>query len=203
MEKVTVYVKDLTFDFPTDEMPKEMVETPWTTVTWDDYCDLLNDEKYETPVDFLKAINADKIYINNKNMWNKPFETEELFVIPVYRHYHTSVSYSTEPFGIPFDSGQIGYAWVSKEEVANFWSVDGEFTEELKNTLIKKHDKALKAYGDFVNGYATRVTLKDKNDSIVFEDYFYGIGNTTDVKNFMKEHGLDMFYEIEDMKYKF
>ena len=41
----------------------------------------------------------------------------DIFILPVYKYEHSGVAYQTTPFSCPWDSGQVGYIFVTKEKI--------------------------------------------------------------------------------------
>lgn len=69
----------------------------------------------------------------------------DVFSLPLYLYDHSGITMRTTPFGCRWDSGQVGYIWVTKEKVRQ------EF--EVKRVTQKIEEKALKFLRDEVYMY--------------------------------------------------
>jgi len=63
---------------------------------------------------------------------------KECVILPIYMIDHSGLSVSTEPFGCPWDSGQIGYIYASGPTICENWLIkDGVIPAE---TLVHAED---------------------------------------------------------------
>ena len=72
-------------------------------------------------------------------------------ILPLYMYDHSGLTISTSPFSCPWDSGQIGYIFVTREKVAKEYQV-----KKITKKLLKKCEEALKGevkiYDQFLTG---------------------------------------------------
>lgn len=82
---------------------------------------------------------------------------------PLYLIDHSSLSFSTKPFGCQWDSGQVGYA------VILFDDIEKEFNEVSEETIAKAH-KTIECevgfYDDFLNGRCYGFQLYENEQEI-------------------------------------
>ena len=71
---------------------------------------------------------------------------DQRVLFPLYKYDHSGITLSTEPFSCPWDSGQVGYIFVSKETIEREY---GEFSQET----IDKAKRCIKAELDTFNDY--------------------------------------------------
>lgn len=88
------------------------------------------------------------------NSWNELAEDlhrDYRHVVPVYMYDHSSVTLSTEPFGDPWDSGQVGFACV--KDPNDYGDVDSSI------------EYVLKGYTAYLNGEVYRVDVFDNTSN--------------------------------------
>ena len=91
------------------------------------------DESCESPREWCPAgnfITWDNRYNSpDDNPFSYPQEFEEWWedsgkggvCLPVYKYEHGGVAFSTGPFSCQWDSGQVGYIYVTADEIAHEW----------------------------------------------------------------------------------
>jgi len=72
-------------------------------------------------------------------------ERPDVIALPLYLFDHSGITMRTTPFSCPWDSGQVGFIWVTKEKVRE------EF--KVKRVTQKIEDKAIKLLQDEVYMY--------------------------------------------------
>lgn len=77
--------------------------------------------------------------------------SDKYIVLPVYMYDHSGLTISSTPFSCPWDSGQIGIIYVSKEKVRNEygWKV---ITKKRKEQIIKNLESELTTYDHYLTG---------------------------------------------------
>ena len=109
-------------------------------------------------------------------------ENEIAICLPLYAYIHSGITISTGTFHCPWDSGQIGYTYLTKEK---FLKEYGEMTDEN----LAKAESAMKAevneYDDFLTGQVYRYIIKDEDD----EEYesANGFSGYDSIKNMIEE----------------
>lgn len=110
---------------------------------------ILGDESIDDPVDWLAGMLgleeeqveriADKLgvpYHSNPMLQNLFSRLSKDFIaLPVYSYIHSGVTISTGSFGCPWDSGQSGVIYVSKEKVREDYGVKRISPKLLTNVL--------------------------------------------------------------------
>jgi len=85
---------------------------------------------------------------------------EDVLSLPVYMYEHSQVALSTEPFSCSWDSGQVGYIFVSHAEIIEcYGKLDLDTAKKCLETEIDE-------YGLYLNGevYGYKVYRKDGED---------------------------------------
>jgi len=107
-------------------------------------------------------------------------------VLPVYMYDHSGVTISTSPFSCPWDSGQLGVAFVSPDKVKDFLGRDID-EAELKDMISSE----VKELDDYLTGSTFGVIIVDENDPENVTDSCYGFyGNdhkVSGVAEYIKE----------------
>lgn len=85
-----------------------------------------------------------------------------VFIFPVYMLDHSNISFSIIPFNDKWDSGQIGWAYLTKDDILNIAEITDEpVTKESAKDLLTKE---LNAYEAYCNGMIYSIEVIDKNN---------------------------------------
>jgi hypothetical protein len=102
---------------------------------------------------------------NNYSNW-KDLKTDIVkkekpaIVLPLYLYDHSGITISTKPFSCPWDSGQIGFIFISKEKALSEYG--GKIvTKKLKEKLEKYLISEVKVYDKYLTGEVYRFTIFD------------------------------------------
>lgn len=76
-------------------------------------------------------------FTNKKDLedWIKK-EYNAFVLVPIFMYDHSGVAIRTYPFTCPFDSGQVGYIFATKEEVKNTFKSTGKKAQEKYIKLL-------------------------------------------------------------------
>ena len=82
---------------------------------------------------------------------------EDVLSLPVYMYEHSQVALSTEPFSCSWDSGQVGYIFVSYEDIIKEY---GKLDIERATKVLEYE---IEEYSQYINGevYGYKVYRKD------------------------------------------
>lgn len=85
------------------------------------------------------------MFDNWKDMKEKLMDTEDIHtILPLYLYDHSGITISTSPFGCNFDSGQIGFIFISNDKVKE---------EGLDETKVEEYLKGeVKTYDQYITG---------------------------------------------------
>jgi hypothetical protein len=123
----------------------------------------------------------------------------KILLLNLYMYEHSGISLSVNqsrpyPFNDRWDSGQIGYAYVTYEEIQKEYSVK-RITKKLKQKVIKLIESEIESYNQYLNGqvyeYAIyKIEKCDKGHTHQeIEDSLSGIfGDISDVKEAIAEN---------------
>ena len=89
-------------------------------------------------------------------------------VLPVYLFDHSSLAISTVPFHCPWDSGQIGWIWMSRKDALKEFGGGGK---RLTAAIRAKAEDCLQAevreYHQYLSGDVWEVRVEDSDGEIV------------------------------------
>jgi hypothetical protein len=113
---------------------------------------------------------------NNWEEMKKAIEKEEntAVILPLYLYDHSGISISTGAFSCRWDSGQIGFIFISKEKAVQEFG--GKIvTAKLKERLVGILEGEVETYDQYVRGEVYGFQIVDEDDDIVDSCYgFYG-----------------------------
>jgi hypothetical protein len=106
-------------------------------------------------------------------------EVGPIISLPVYMYDHSGITIKTSPFSCPWDSGQIGYIYISKAQARKEFNV-----KHLSKKIIQKCIDNLKSevstYNDYLTGNVYGFSVKDKNNNELDSCYgFFGDPETS------------------------
>lgn len=114
---------------------------------------------------FTDHIEAQKYALSNK-----------VISLPVYMYEHGGITISTTSFNCQWDSGLLGYIWVSKENVRNEFGVKS-INKKLKEKVLDILQAQINLLDDYVQGNVFGFNVIDKNTNQEIDSCwgFYGI----------------------------
>ena len=74
-----------------------------------------------------------------------------LIWLPVYKYNHSDIIYNTTGFSCPWDSGQCGYIFVTKEDVRKHYNVK-RISKKLQQNIESILSAEVEIYSDWANG---------------------------------------------------
>jgi len=117
-------------------------------------------------------------------------------VLPVFMYDHSGIALNTGGFGCPWDSGQVGFIYYTKDQVRTVF--DGR--EECAISALKQE---IETYSDYVNGDVYGFTLEDDDGEHIDGCCgFYGSDNYTNgIAESLQDQGYDYDELVKDMEY--
>jgi len=70
--------------------------------------------------------------------------------LPIYMYDHSGIAVSTKPFYCPWDSGRIGFIFVSKAKLRKEYEVE-EITESIVAKAIRILEAEVEEYNQYLN----------------------------------------------------
>jgi len=87
-------------------------------------------------------------------------------ITPVYMYEHSGITIASHPFSCPWDSGQIGFAWITKKSARETWLYKVITKERLKK-LEAALESDIKVYDNFLSGEVYGYVIKDPDGNDV------------------------------------
>mgnify|MGYP003587787349 FL=1 len=102
-------------------------------------------------------------------------EEDALIAIPVFMYDHSGLWINTTGFSCPWDSGQVGYIYISKEKVRREYSCK-RISKKLKEMIREILCSEVDLYNDYLSGNVYGFTLTDKENAEEIDSScgFYG-----------------------------
>ena len=107
---------------------------------------------------------------------NYLYKEEDAFIaIPVFMYDHSGLWINTTGFSCPWDSGQVGYIYVSKEKVRSEYNCK-RISKKLKKMIREMLCSEVDLYNDYLSGnvYGFTLTNKESAEEINSSCGFYG-----------------------------
>ena len=84
----------------------------------------------------------------------------------VYLYDHSGISVSTKPFSCRWDSGQVGYIYVSKEKVREEYGVK-RISPELRTKILSYLDGEVETFNQYLNNDVYGFTIEDEEGNVL------------------------------------
>lgn len=183
--------------------PLGMGDPLGTMLFWHPRYDLGHKHNYNTPTDFLRDIAGtadthldDKIdYWENGPGWSrlagKPNDVDiananidklitaalekHYIMLPIYLYDHSGITIRTAPFTSPWDSGQVGYIFVSKRKIQAEYGFK-KFSKKRVIQIENYLNNEIKEYDTYLTGRVFGYTITPLKDTspIECEDSCWG-----------------------------
>lgn len=131
-----------------------------------------------------------------KKRYDKALD-DNYVILPLHMYDHGNVSLSTRSFSCPWDSGQVGYIFASKEDVITEY---GDWTAETVAKATKCLEGEVETYSQYINGEVYGYTIKNGSDSDAIEEGscwgFYGMGYCVEQAKEEATHLADRSLEL-------
>lgn len=121
----------------------------------------LTDEFYNTD-----TLQHDYEWMDSNKFIDKYMAKLEQFaiVMPLYLYDHSGITISTTPFSCPWDSGQIGFIYVSNKAVKEEWGWK-YLTKSRRNKILNIFKNEVKIYDDYLRGNVYGYVIEETDDS--------------------------------------
>ncbi|MDX9971910.1 MAG: hypothetical protein RBU21_02860 [FCB group bacterium] len=87
------------------------------------------------------------------------------FSLPLYLYDHGGITMSTGRFSCPWDSGQVGFIYISKEKAAKMWS--GLEGEELAKAAYACMEAEVEEYDHYLTGQVYGYVVEDASGEVL------------------------------------
>lgn len=119
-------------------------------------------------------------------------DTGKAIVLPLYLYDHSGITMSTKPFSCPWDSGQVGYIFITKEKIRSEYSWT-RITTSRCNRIEQYLNNEVEVYDQYLTGdiWGFRA-LKDGEEI----DSCWGFYGSDPLKNGIAEHLSEPFQAL-------
>lgn len=95
-------------------------------------------------------------------------------ILPIYLYDHSGLVLSTAPFHCPWDSGQVGWVYVTKEKLREEYGVK-YVTKKIREIAVEVLNGELDVYSEYITGNVFGYVLKDEDEKEIESIWgFYG-----------------------------
>lgn len=136
------------------DSPLEAFDNLGTIVCWHPHYTLGDQQPTSPPLEFLADLAAD---LTGADEMDEDLDSgalleiirEHAIVLPLFLYDHGSITISTRPFSCRWDSGQVGFVYVTHTKVREEY---GDVTADTLETALKVLEQEVKVYDYFLQG---------------------------------------------------
>ena len=134
-----------------------------------------NDQKFATTEDFWRSLAeeitlhiedpkmSDEVYekldsMDANDLQRFVYESGQYVILPLYLYDHSNITMSTKPFSCPWDSGHVGYIYVSMDDLRQEYGSDYS-DKELRTKGKRILEDEVEEYAQYIRGDVFRCIL--------------------------------------------
>lgn len=191
-----------------EENPREW-DNIGTMLCWHRRYGLGDKHGYASPRDFLEEmvmpyieVNIDLENISDSEILSILREND-FIILPIYLLDHSGLSISVSDFGDKWDSGQVGWIYVSPEKIKKEY---GAVNENTKKAAQKELKAEIEIYDNFLKGNVWDFALYDTNTGELINTVGGFIGDIDEIKDDILSYldcpQEDARYMVENLEWK-
>ena len=92
--------------------------------------------------------------------------------LPLYLYDHGGITMATKPFSCPWDSGQVGFIYTTKDAIRK-WNQKKKTTKAMMEQAVCVLEAEVKLYDKWLRGEAFGYMVKDQFDNIIDDCWGY------------------------------
>lgn len=146
---------------------------------------VLQDELAENPRTFMdhsdhmicfhKRYKIGDKHTETKESLNTIIKRKDVVFLPVYLYDHSGLTISTSPFCSHWDSGQIGFIYMTKEDIFEVYGKKKILTGKLKEKALEYMNASIEEYDQYLTGTVYGYIVENENGEQVESCWgFYG-----------------------------
>jgi len=124
----------------------------------------LGDEGHGIDIDDFDGWDALKKYLIK--------EKEAAIIVPLYLFDHSGITINTTGFSCPWDSGQVGFTYVTRQEILDNWQ-EKRLTKDLKEKARSLLVAEVQNFDDYLTGNCYGYVLEDENGNEIWSCWGY------------------------------
>jgi len=98
-------------------------------------------------------------------------------ILPLYLYDHSGITISTKPFSCPWDSGQVGFIYTTKEAIRKNWKLKRNVTAARLKMVEGILESEVATYDQYLTGDVFGITVTDsKGEAVDSCGGFFGAG---------------------------
>jgi len=86
---------------------------------------------------------------------------KQIVALPLYLYDHSGITMSTGRFSCPWDSGQVGYIYITHDEIRRNWNID-RVTRRYRDWAESLLESEVKMYDQYLTGDVYGFVLEEK-----------------------------------------
>lgn len=87
-------------------------------------------------------------------------------ILPLFLYDHSGITISTGPFSCPWDSGQVGWIYVTKDQIRKEYGVS-RITKKVREKVIKLLEAEVETYDQYLTGDVWGFVIEHPEDGEV------------------------------------
>lgn len=114
-----------------------------------------------------------------------------VYITPVYMYDHSGITIRSTPFSCRWDSGRIGFAWITREQLRGCVGPFKRLTKKLRSRVESLVEGEIETYDQFLAGDVYGFVVEeqyDKCDEWHETDSCWGFYGSDINKNGMRDH---------------
>lgn len=139
----------------TDPLDPREWDNLGTMVCWHRRYNLGDEHDFDTPDDAWQEIKKNHI------------------VLPLYLYEHSGITMNTTGFGCPWDSGRVGYIYVSHERVRKEYGWK-HITKRRREKILEHLRDEVQTYDDYITGSVYGYVIEGNNEDTEDGDSSWG-----------------------------
>lgn len=123
--------------------------------------------------------------------------SEDIFMLPIYMYSHGGSTINTTGFSCPWDSGQIGFIYVLKEEAEKYLGSTGDKEKDAENIFGMLRDD-IRYWDMYIRGEIYYLDIIENDNEEDMDSYGFLFGEE-DVVSVLEDHlGTEMSEKIKN-----
>jgi len=159
-------------------------------VCWHGRYNLGDDHGFETPRVFAHAMSGlypDEItcYLEDEEIqkcWEALMKNH--IIIPLYLYDHSGITMRCSPFACPWDSGQVGYIYISYEDIRKEYGWK-KITKKRRAQIVKYLEGEVETYDHYLTGSVYGFSIEKGEDEEHVDSCWGFFGYRTDDEGYM------------------
>jgi len=120
-----------------------------------------------------KYVLGDKHYFDEPQSFYNEVHNDNAIILPLYLYDHSGITISTGPFACMWDSGPVGYIYVTKDQVRQEYGAK-RISQKLRDRVINVLINEIETFDMYIKGECFSYLIMDGEHFIDSCSGFYG-----------------------------